>query len=108
MEQQEKENERLSAELGHLTEKLLEARDRDAERYDKLLEKQEEILDSRLGLRQEQRPQTQETPRPIARRRNFGQIRADFEKSQRAEHWTKVIEAVEKKDAETAKKKTNG
>lgn len=96
----------ISAELSQMTEKLLYQKDRDQERYDRMLEKQSEILDQRLGLGQVERAsQSGEAPRAIPRRMDFGKVRAEFEKKQRHEYWTKVIDDVEDKDKKIVKAK---
>ena len=76
-------------------------------RVDSLLAKQTDIIDSRLGLSQATPGRQAETPRSVPRRMNFGQVRAEFEKKKREEHWTKVIEEVEKKDGKGNSSKSN-
>jgi hypothetical protein len=80
--------------IAQLNAELFRRTDRDAERLDLLLKKQEEIIDARLGLNQEKVLQPTD-PRPIGKNRNW---QADYEKKKRDEHWKKVIELQEAKD----------
>lgn len=78
-----------------LADRLAAVMDRDSDRFDALLLKQEEILDQRLGLGVPPAP-TKATMQPVhGRNRNW---RGDFEKKQREEHWRKVIEVQENAD----------
>ncbi len=84
----------LSDENSKLTDRLMVIMDRDSDRYDVLLAKQEQILDARLGLGVPLVAKTMEV-KPLGHNRNW---KADFEKKQRDAHWTKVIEQQEAKD----------
>lgn len=97
LEQLEDVNARLREEIDRLNHSLGEQFRRESERADRLIEKQNEILDSRLGLNQA--PPVAHTgtegPKSIPRRGNFGKIRHEYETKKRQEYWTKVIEANE-------------
>lgn len=79
-----------------LSEQIAIMNEHNSVRFDMLLSKQEQILDARLGLGVPSAP-VQQQMKPIGRNRNW---QADYEKKQRDEHWKKVIELQEKKDAD--------
>lgn len=93
---------RLREELGDLQHRLANLHEREVIRSDKLFDKQEEILDQRLGLRL---TAPTATSTPIPRRANFGKIRSDFEKRQKDEFWKKRIDEVEGRDLSRDKAK---
>jgi hypothetical protein len=75
---------------------------KNSERLDSLLAKQEEILDSRLGLNQPVVVQG-EKPKPLGRNRNW---QRDFEAKRREEYWKKVVDETEKKDGKLSQGET--
>lgn len=102
------------AENRSLGERLSEAQERydvlvakNQDRLDSMIEKQNEIIDQRLGLNQPiaQRTQGQQT----VQRSNAQELRSklqEFEQKRREEHWKAKIEQVERDDKMKAAQKT--
>lgn len=68
----------------------------DQVRFDSLIEKHNQILDSRLGLNQEVREKSEKPPKPVGP--NRAQF-LDWEKKRRAEFWADKIKQVEASDS---------
>lgn len=69
-----------------------------------LINKQGEIIDSRLGINQQQPQAVGGTPQPL-RRPNWGQVRANYEDKKRKEFWEAKIAEVEARDKQKAVQK---
>lgn len=78
-----------------LGEQFRQLQERNEQRLDDVLAKQNEILDQRLGLNQPGKTPTDAT-RPLRTNGNWPSIKRTFESKRREEYWTKKIEEQER------------
>jgi len=106
LERQRAENGAFRSQLNELELAYEGAVKRNEARLDSLLHKQDQIVDSRLGLVQPQRASSSEETTPVVRRSfDWRKARATFENDRREEYWRTVRESVEKKDKKVVAEK---